>query len=103
VTILSLGSFGGKDIIPLWRDAAANAALFREVSALGRTLIGLHTYGERLGGRIPRSEARNTVAVPTTPDGFSYDPQTRTLHVGATDRGASSAPSGAARRDAERS
>ena len=103
MTILSLGSFGGKDIIPLWRDAAANAALFREVSALGRTLIGLHTYGERLGGRIPRSEARNTVAVPTTPDGFSYDPQTRTLHVGATDRGASPAPSGAARRDAERS
>lgn len=136
---------GGKDIIPLWRDALASepnvtaglldalseaygaavsaedlfayaygilaspsyvetfseelvlpgprlpvtkdAALFREVSALGRTLIGLHTYGERLGGRVPRGEARNTVAVPTTPEGypdrFSYDPQSRTLHVGA--------------------
>jgi len=159
VTILFQGSFGGKDIIPLWRDAEASepnvtaglldalseaygaavsaedlfayaygilaspsyvetfseelvlpgprlpvtkdATLFHEVSALGRTLIGLHTYGERMGGRIPRGEARNTVAVPSVPEGypegFSYDPQVRTLHVGATDRSASPAPSGAAR------
>jgi hypothetical protein len=69
--------------LPVTKDAV----LFREVAALGRTLIGLHTYGERVGGRVPRGEARNTVAVPTTPegypDGFSYDPQARTLHVGA--------------------
>lgn len=139
------GSFGGKHIIPLWRDAEASepnvtagvlemlseaygvavsaedffayaygilaspsyvetfseelvlpgprlpvtkdAALFRELAALGRALIGLHTYGERMGGRIPRGETRNTVAVPSAPegypDGFSYDPQVRTLHVGA--------------------
>ena len=136
---------GGKDVIPLWRDAAASepnitaglldvlsqvygvavspedlfsyvygilaspsyvetfseelvlpgprlpvtkdAALFREVAALGRSLIGLHTYGERFGGSVLRGEARNAVAVPNAPEDypndFSYDPQTRTLHVGA--------------------
>ena len=136
---------GGKDVIPLWRDAAASepnvtaglltklaevygaavspedlfayaygllaspsyvetfseelvlpgprlpvtkdAALFRKVSALGRSLIGLHTYGERFSGRIPRGEARNTVAVPNAPEAypnrFSYDPESKTLHVGA--------------------
>ena len=136
---------GGKDVIPLWRDAAASepniaaglldklaetygvavspedlfsyiygilaspsyvetfseelvlpgprlpvtkdAALFGEVSALGRSLIGVHTYGERFGGSVLRGKARNAVAVPGTPEAypndFSYDPQTKTLHVGA--------------------
>jgi hypothetical protein len=69
--------------LPITKDAA----LFREVAEKGRTLIGWHTYGERMGGSIPRGEARNIVAVPADPEGypneFSYDPQTRTLHVGA--------------------
>lgn len=73
--------------LPVTRDAA----LFREVSALGRSLIGLHTYGERFGGRIPRGEARNTVAVPSAPEDypndFSYDQETKTLHVGAGEFG----------------
>jgi hypothetical protein len=139
------GSFGGKHLIPLWRDAEAtqpnitaglldvlsssygkpvspedffayaygvlaspsyvesfseeltlpgprlpvtkDAALFGEVAGLGRRLIGWHTYGERMGGSIPRGSARNAVAVPADPEGypndFSYDPRTKTLHVGA--------------------
>jgi hypothetical protein len=135
---------GGKDIIPLWRDAEAtqpnitagfpdvlsktfeqevtaedlfayaygilaspnyverfseeltlpgprlpvtkDSKLFREVVALGRTLIGWHTYGERFDGSIPRGKTRNTLAVPSDPEqypnDYSYDPQTQTLHVG---------------------
>ncbi len=78
--------------LPVTKDAA----LFGEVAALGRSLIGLHTYGERLGGErfggsVPRGEARNTVAVPNAPEAypndFSYDPESKTLHVGAGEFG----------------
>ncbi len=69
--------------LPVTKDAA----LFDEVAGLGRRLIGWHTYGERMGGSIPRGAARNAVAVPADPEGypndFSYDPRTKTLHVGA--------------------
>ncbi len=135
---------GGKDVIPLWRDAAAtqpnvagelldalsrqygepvspedlfayayavlgspaytesfseelsipgprlpitkNHALFRRGADLGRWLIGLHTYGERFGGSVPRGKARIEKAIPDTPAGYpedySYDEENRTLKVG---------------------
>ena len=138
------GSFGGKHVIPLWRDpqgATANITrellrvlenalsvtvtpeelfaytyavlaapgyverfseelttpgprlpitrdleLFQEMTRLGRTLIGWHTYGERMAAAAPRGATRNTVAIPTTSEGypneFHYDADTETLHVG---------------------
>lgn len=138
------GSFGGKDVIPLWRDAAAtdpnvaaellealsevygesvspedlfgyaygvlstpayvesfseeltlpgprlpltrDAELFREVAALGRKMIHLHTFGERFDGAgVPDGRAKNTKAIPGTPDDYpedySYDVATKTLRV----------------------
>jgi hypothetical protein len=144
------GSFGGKDVIPLWRDAAAtlpnvtagllaalelaykksvspedlfayaygvlaspdyvetfweelstpgprlpitrNHELFSSMGALGRRLIWLHTYGERMvpegenPGRVPQGAARCSAPVPQSeadyPDEFSYDPTTKEIHVG---------------------
>jgi hypothetical protein len=140
---------GGKDIVPLWRDARATAPnitqglldllseaygepvapedlfayaysllaspayvekywdeltipgprlpitrepeLFRRGVELGRNLICLHTYGERCGVArakdvVQRGKARYTKGIPDTPDkypeDFSYDPETKTLHVG---------------------
>ncbi len=141
---------GAKDVIPLWRDAAAtqanvtsgllewlserydqpvsaedlfayayallatpeyvstfwdelalpgprlpltqNAALFAEGAALGRRLIGLHTYGERFippgekPGRVPPGLARCQVGTPSDPadypDRFDYDPVTQELRIG---------------------
>jgi hypothetical protein len=135
---------GGKDVIPLWRDAAAtqpnvtgglletlseeygetvnpedlfayayavlgspaytesfseelsipgprlpitkDKALFRRGVDFGRWLVGLHTYGERFGGSVPRGKARIEKAIPDTPEDypedFSYDEQNRTLKVG---------------------
>ena len=53
---------------------------------LGRWLIGLHTYGERFGGSVPRGKARIEKAIPDTPQGYpedySYDPVEKTLKVG---------------------
>lgn len=144
------GSFGGKDVIPLWRDAVctspnvtsgllesigdrvgreispedllaysyallaapsytarffeeleipgprvpltADVALFERAVELGRRLIWLHTYGERLvppgerARRIPQGGARYEKPIPSTESGFpvshSYDETTRELHVG---------------------
>jgi predicted helicase len=144
------GSFGGRDVIPLWRDRAGSepnivegllallketygssvkpsdlfayaysvlatptyverfseeltfpgphlpltkeSNLFRTGVELGRRLIWLHTYGERMGGkrhgsdRVPQGKARCTVAVPGDadryPETFSYDEQARELRVG---------------------
>lgn len=74
--------------IPITRDPE----LFRRAVELGRTLIWLHTYGERFvparqrRGRIPQGRARNTVGVPTDeehyPETFSYDPDQELLRVG---------------------
>jgi hypothetical protein len=145
------GSFGGKDIIPLYRDAEAaqpnvthdlletlarglggevnaedlfcycyailaspayvekfseeltipgprvpltqDPQLFRHAVELGRTLIWLHTFGERFvparlrRGFVPQGHARCTRGVPTTPEGypeeFSYDRAQELLRVGA--------------------
>ena len=144
------GSFGGKDVIPLWRDSAAvcpnvtagllasvgaqfgnmlapedllayvhailaapsyttrffeeleipgprvpittDATLFERAAGLGRRLIWLHTYGERLvppGGRarrIPQGAARYEKPIRATeasfPTSHSYDETTRELRVG---------------------
>lgn len=135
---------GGRDVIPLWRDAAAaspnvasglldtlsaeygedvspedlfaytyavlgspaytetfaeelsipgprlpitkNHALFRHGVELGRWLVGLHTYGERFGGTVPRGKARVEKAIPDSSEGYpqdySYDPVMKTLKVG---------------------
>jgi hypothetical protein len=74
--------------IPLTRDATR----FRAMSDLGRQLICLHTYGERMAptlgafGRVPQGAARCTLAVPAAsadyPTGSSYDPATQVLSVG---------------------
>ncbi len=144
------GSFGGKDVIPLWRDAAGTEAniteglldflvnvyggqvspedfaaycyailtgpdytnrfnddlttsspripittdkdIFRQGVKLGRKLIWLHTYGERLipeevrRGTVPNGRARAVRPVPGTSEGypndFQWDEATQTLHVG---------------------
>lgn len=135
---------GGKDVIPLWRDAVAlqpnladglldvvseqygesvspedlfayayavlgspsytelfwdelsisaprlpvtkDKALFRRAVELGRWLIGLHTYGERFGGSVPRGKARIEKAIPETregyPEDYSHDEENQTLKVG---------------------
>lgn len=68
--------------LPIPRDAAS----FRAMADLGRTLIGWHTYGERFGDAAPQGAARNSRAVPARaesyPEEYRYDPETRTLHVG---------------------
>ncbi|MES1943345.1 DNA methyltransferase [Salinisphaera sp. PC39] len=66
--------------------------LFEQVAHIGRNLVWLHTYGERMvpngkrRGQLPRGMARCTVAVPdgkdNYPETFDYDPDRRTLLVG---------------------
>ena len=58
------------------------------VADLGERLLHLHTYGERFVAPdrppgVRRGEARNTKAVgDPLPEGHSYDPDKRVLHVG---------------------
>ncbi|MCU1272039.1 MAG: methyltransferase [Acidobacteriaceae bacterium] len=145
------GSFGGRHIIPLWRDITATEpnitsgilstleqifqttvspislfsysyavlfapeyvktfweelttpgprvpltkerALFEKAALLGKKLIWLHTFGERLvpdgvtPGTIPGGKARCKVGTPTTPDNYpkeySFNGATKELHIGA--------------------
>lgn len=75
--------------VPLTREAA----LFARGVDLGRRLIRLHSYGERMlaendkKGLIPTGSAKCRKAVPGDPEGypvaFSYNEGTGTLHVGA--------------------
>ncbi len=75
--------------VPLTRDAN----LFEEAAKIGRTLIHLHTYGQRfvpegeMLGNVPRGKARCVVAVPDAPDRypehFDYDAETSSIRVGA--------------------
>lgn len=140
------GSFGGRHVLPLWKDAAAtmpnvtiglldslsvmlrtdvtapdlfaycyglmatpayareywdeltipgpripittSADLFRRVAHLGRSLIHLHTYGERMAAdgaaSIPDGTAEYAVPIPATiyPNERSYDPDSHQLHIG---------------------
>lgn len=140
---------GGKDIFPLWRDAAAtqpnlhpgllallkkaygfavsvedvaaylyavlaqpaftacfntelatrelrvpftlNYALFRQAAALGRTLLWLHSYGERFAGNQPALEpvakCRKAVPAGVLPAKFSYDAAKRVIDVGGGEFG----------------
>ena len=74
--------------LPITRDAA----LFARVADLGRRLLWLHTYGERLvppghkPGRIPPGKAKCLKGTPAAPEKypekFSYDLAGRQLHVG---------------------
>ncbi len=74
-----------------------SAELFARGVALGRNLIWLHSYGERMlpqgerAGLLPPGSARCMKAVPGTPEGypedFSYNEGTLTLHVGAGEFG----------------
>ena len=70
--------------LPITRDTE----LFERVADLGERLLHLHTYGERfVGPSRPhgpvRGAARNTKAVgDALPEGHSYDPDKRVLHVG---------------------
>ncbi len=74
--------------VPLTRDPE----LFRRAVRIGRRLIWLHSYGERmvppaeLPGAVPSGSARCLRAVPGTPEEyperFEYVEASRTLHVG---------------------
>lgn len=78
--------------VPLTVDKA----LFEEAATLGREVIWLHTFGERMAEGRPPGEPRLPEdrrphvpaggAIPSTPDGFpdtlDYDPAKRRLKVG---------------------
>ncbi len=68
--------------LPITKDKG----LFRRAVEVGRLLVGLHTYGKRFGGSVPRGKARIEKAIPDTPQGYpetySYDPEEKTLKVG---------------------
>lgn len=75
--------------LPITKDRT----LFDQAVALGRRLVWLHTYGERMApegaapGEVPRGGARCTVAVPASaegyPEDYGYDAATREVRVGA--------------------
>lgn len=74
--------------VPITKDPR----LFGRAAELGRTLVWLHTFGERFvpasrrRGEVPQGRARCTRGVPTTPEGypeeFSYDAARQLLRVG---------------------
>jgi hypothetical protein len=74
--------------LPITKDSK----LFDRTSQLGRHLLWLHTYGERLAppgqkpGRIPPGKAKCLKGTPANPDEypetFSYDAAGQQLHVG---------------------
>lgn len=75
--------------LPVTKDAN----LFARAIELGRRLIWLHTYGERMvppraqRGEVPQGRARCKQGIPTTaagyPEKYEFDADTQTLHVGA--------------------
>jgi len=77
--------------VPITKDPK----LFREGVAIGRRLIWLHTYGERLvpdgriPGDVPAGAARCLAPVPAKPEhypeSFAYDPAAREIRIGAND------------------
>ncbi len=74
--------------VPITKDLK----LFQSARDMGKRLLWLHTYGERLiptgkkRGVIPAGVAKCTKAVPESneryPDKYSYDSDSRILHVG---------------------
>ena len=75
--------------LPLTKDSK----LFAEVSVIGRRLVWLHTYAERLSGagrpkgKVPSGQAKCTRAVSDKPDAYPseyhYDAPMRRLTVGS--------------------
>ncbi len=72
--------------LPLTR----NPKLFRNAAELGRTLVFLHSHGERMAPPgtkgVPPGKTRCVKGIPTRPDAYperySYNPGTKTLAVG---------------------
>ncbi len=74
--------------LPITHDAD----LFAKIAAIGRKLIHLHTFGNRMipkgrrAGDVPQGKARCLKAIPPTeadyPDTFSYIPETREIAFG---------------------
>ena len=71
--------------IPITKDAE----LFRKASERGKKLIWLHTYAQRFkdeqqnrNGKVPKGVAEVRVAVTEFPNEFSYDPESKEIHVG---------------------
>jgi len=68
--------------LPITRDGA----LFGQVAELGRRLINLHTFGERLpqyGRGVNPGQARLEVQIgPAMPEELAYDPDDQALRVG---------------------
>ncbi len=65
----------------------ADAALFEEVAALGRTLLRLHTWGHRFGpagaaATVPPGAARIGTGTTAYPEKFGYDEAAHTIIVG---------------------
>jgi predicted helicase len=65
----------------------ADAALFQQVTAIGRTLLYLHTYGERFqsGQSWPQNVTKCLKAVPSNslPEACRYDEAAKIIHVGS--------------------
>jgi hypothetical protein len=73
----------------------ADPDLWSEAVRIGREVLWLHTYGERLSAgrpsgapKLPQGQRpKAVVVIPDTPDGMpekiTYDPETETLHVGS--------------------
>ena len=84
--------------LPITRDAA----LFKQIAALGRHLIWLHTFGERfvpedeIPGEVPVGTARCLRGVPETEEGyptsFEYDEDGQRLLIGQDEHEAVIAP-----------
>lgn len=81
---------GSREVhVPITKDAA----LFEQVAGIGRNLIWLHTYCERMApegkrhGQVPKGKARCTLAVPDLPEhypeSYDYDPDRRALFIGS--------------------
>ena len=71
--------------IPITKDAE----IFRKASERGKKLIWLHTYAKRFkdeqqnrNGKVPKGIAEVRVAVTEFPNEFSYDPESKEMHVG---------------------
>jgi predicted helicase len=75
-----LGEAAGPVRIPITTDAE----LFNEVSALGKELVWLHTWGERFANdnALPTAAAELVRVSGAYPEKFSWDSDSRTLIVG---------------------
>lgn len=71
---------------PVHVPITADEGLFTRATELGRTLLWLHTRGERFSegrGAFPEGRARERKDVGDYPESFSYDEDSETLKVGS--------------------